>query len=412
MNTYGKASVLVTAIACAYAVASCAGSSSDVASGKSSRPAPPATATAPTAVTPVIASTLSTPVAVSATDGKTHIAYELLLTNTMLSPTTIHSVKATAGGRTLFELSGDRLSPWMKNLGTKTPGTVMGPGQAAVVLIDAIVDNMADVPGEISHVLEVELSKPNLPLFPRNLTEHIATIAIDRQRPVVIRPPLDGPHWVNGDGCCGATTHRAAISQLNGRLWAPERYAVDYVQLNDDGLMYTGDRSSPQSYVAFGAKVYSVADGTVVAVNRGLPEQIPEVWPTGLALNDFGGNYAIVDIGSGHYAFYAHLQNGSVKVNVGDRLRAGQVIGLLGNTGNSGGPHLHFHIVDGPDPLASNGVPFEIDSFRLEARIGSDASLDRLIAGGKALYAPNGDVGQRDREMPLTFDVMTYKAGN
>ena len=176
--------------------------------------------------------------------------------------------------------------------------------------------------------------------------------------------------------------------------------------------MYAGDRSLPQSYVAFGAKVYSVADGTVVAVNRGLPEQIPEVWPTGLALNDFGGNYVIADIGNGHYAFYAHLQNGSVTVNVGDRLRAGQVIGLLGNTGNSAGPHLHFHIVDGPDPLASNGVPFEIDSFRLEARIGSDAGLDRLIAGGKADYAPNGDVGQRVKQMPLTFDVMTYKAGN
>ena len=410
MSTHRRASASATAIACAFIAARIVISSSDAAAQTSSRPEVPATA--PATVTPVIGSALSSPVAVAATDGKTHIAYELILTNTMLSPTTIHSIKATAGGRTLFALSEDELSASMKNLGSKAPGKVLGAGQSAVVLMDATVERFADVPGEISHVLDVEVSQPNLPLLPKNLTQTVATTAIDKRKPIVIKPPLDGPHWVNGNGCCGVTAHRVALSPLNGKLWAPERYAVDYVQLNDAGLMYAGDKSSLESYVAFGAKVHSVADGTVVAVNRGLPEQVPELWPTGLRLNDYGGNYVIADIGNGHYAFYAHLQNGSVKVNVGDHLRAGQVIGLLGNTGNSSAPHLHFHIIDRPDPLAANGLPFEIDSFRLEARIASDANIDQLAAGGKADYAPNTDVGQRDRQMPLTFDVMTYKAGN
>jgi hypothetical protein len=268
----------VTALGVALAISllatSCSGLSRDVASKAPSSSAVPVS-TRVAAVTPVIASTLSTPLAVSATDGKTHIAYELVLTNTMLSPTTIHFIKAMAGGRTLFDLSGDKLSIWMKNLGTKAPGTTLGPGQAAVVLMDATVDNFADVPAEISHALDIEVSQPNPPLFPKNMTENIATVAVDKQKPIAIKPPLDGPHWVDRNGCCGATAHREALSQLNGKLWAPERYAVDYVQLNDNGVMYSGDKSSPQSYVAFGANVHAVADGPVVAVNRGQPEQFP-----------------------------------------------------------------------------------------------------------------------------------------
>jgi len=182
--------------------------------------------------------------------------------------------------------------------------------------------------------------------------------------------------------------------------------------VDGDDVGHSGDKSSAQSYVSFGANVHAVADGTVVAVNRGQPEQIPTVWPPALQLNDYGGNYVVQDIGNGRYAFYAHLQDDSVKVSVGDHLRAGQVIGLLGNSGNSSAPHLHFYIIDGPDLLASNGLPFEIDSFRLDARISPDANLDQIADGAKADYAPNIDADLRKQQMPLTLDVMAYQTGN
>src|SRR3954471_18618605 len=73
--------------------------------------------------------------------------------------------------------------------------------------------------------------------------------------------------------------------------------------------------------------------------------------------------YVVVDIGGGRFAFYAHLQPGSLKVHVGDRVRAGQVLGLVGNSGNTDFPHLHFHVMNGPSPLASDGLPFEFRSF-------------------------------------------------
>ena len=84
-------------------------------------------------------------------------------------------------------------------------------------------------------------------------------------------------------------------------------------------------------------------------------EQKPGQFPSGLALNDFGGNYVVIKIDDGTYAYYAHLQKGSkgVQVEPGKRIEKGQVIGKLGNTGNTDAPHLHFMLIDGKAPLTS-----------------------------------------------------------
>ena len=120
--------------------------------------------------------------------------------------------------------------------------------------------------------------------------------------------------------------------------------------------MFTGDTNKLESYPYFGADIHAVADGPVVGVLDGLPEQIPGKTPTGLPLEQYGGNHIVQDIGDGNYAFYAHLKTGSVKVKVGDQLTTGQVIAALGNTGNSDAPHLHFHVMSTPircDPTDS-----------------------------------------------------------
>ena len=96
-------------------------------------------------------------------------------------------------------------------------------------------------------------------------------------------------------------------------------------------------------------------------------------------------------------------------LKVGDNLTAGKSLGKLGNSGNTDAPHLHFHIMDGPDPLASNGLPFEIRSFDLSNQI---VNMDNLSAvtdtGGAAQFATGVDTGPRSNQMPLTLDVMMY----
>jgi hypothetical protein len=104
----------------------------------------------------------------------------------------------------------------------------------------------------------------------------------------------------------------------------------------------------------------------VIETTDGMPENVPHSGKFAVPLNliNAGGNHVIVDIGGGFYAFYAHMRPGSLAVRRGDRVATGQILGYVGNTGNSTEPHLHMHIVDRPAFLAGQGVPYAFASFK------------------------------------------------
>ncbi len=380
--------------------------------------APATSATsAPVRVTPVIASVVAAPVPVPATDGKVHLAYELQVTNTIGGDVTLKSLSVKAGRNEVLTLAGDGLGYWTRALGAGTvPTTTLGPGQAGIVWLDVVLDRDAPVPTELSHTVVVDLAKPMPPLMPATVTEdEIAPVTPSAQRPAVISPPLDGPRWLDANSCCDMTAHRMAMNPLDGGLWAAERFAIDYLQVSADGTVFTGDGSKPESYPYFGADIHAVADGTVVSVLDGLPEQVPGKSPTGLPLEQYAGNHVVQDIDDGrgghYYALYAHLKTGTVKVKPGDRLTAGQVIGNLGNTGNSDAPHLHFHVMSTPDPLRSNGLPFVFKNFALDGRLASMDALGPLLTGSPAPMAPGVTARDETNVSPLVLDVMTYAGG-
>jgi hypothetical protein len=390
----------------AMTVAGC----SSTQSSAPSTSAPAAPPDIPVAVTPVLATVVSAPVPAPATDGKTHLAYELQLTNTLGQEVTLTSLAVHAGDRTLLTLAGDQLGYWTRALGSQTPTTKLGPGQAGVVWLDVAIDKSAQVPTDLTHTISVEIPKPSPPLIPALMDEKVAPVTVSTHKPVVIAPPLDGPNWLDGNSCCDMTAHRNAMNPLSGGLWAAERYAIDYVQLEPNGTMTTGDVSKLESYPYFGADIHAVADGPVVGIMDGLPEQVPAKNPTGLKLEEYGGNHIVQDIGDGNYAFYAHLKTDSLKVKVGDKLTTGQVIAALGNTGNTDAPHLHFHVMSTPDPLRSDGLPFLIKSFRLDSRLASQAALDPLLQGKPAVMQPGFTARDESEVSPLVLDVMTYAA--
>jgi hypothetical protein len=209
-----------------------------------------------------------------------------------------------------------------------------------------------------------------------------------------------------GNGCCDPpNAHRGATLSINGTVHAAERFAIDFVQLGDNRATAQGDPGVTGSYGYFGDEIHSVAPGRVVGLQDGLPEATPGALPSGQTVQSAGGNYVVVDLGRGRYAFYAHMQPGSLKVKVGDRVTAGQVLGVLGNTGNSDAPHLHFHIMDGPSPLLSNGLPFVFTRFTGEGRVTDEVAL------ATAQVTPvdtTALAGTHTKEMPLDLEVVGF----
>ena len=135
-----------------------------------------------------------------------------------------------------------------------------------------------------------------------------------------------------------------------------------------EGKTYHGDKLDNRSYRSYGQPVYAVADGIITDIKDGIPENIPgaNARAVGMTVETVPGNHVIEKIAESTYAAFAHLQSGSLKVKLGDHLRRGQVLGLLGNSGNSSGPHLHFQICDANSVLACEGLPYALAAFEVE----------------------------------------------
>jgi murein DD-endopeptidase MepM/ murein hydrolase activator NlpD len=157
---------------------------------------------------------------------------------------------------------------------------------------------------------------------------------------------------------------------VGGTAAIAQRFAIDWVRMADDGTRFTGDPLKNASYYAWGSEAIAVADGIVVETKDSIPENVPGATSRAvpITLETVGGNHVILDLGKGRYAFYAHLQPGSLRVKLGERVRRGQVLGLVGNSGNSTEPHLHFHVSDANSPLGSEGLPYGYDGFELLGR--------------------------------------------
>ena len=159
----------------------------------STKPAPSSTTpTPPPMATPLVGSVIASPIPVPATDGRTHLAYELMLTNFSNGDATLNSLTALAGDKKLLTLSGDNLKYWTRVAGsTTTPANVIGSGQSAIVWLDVIVDNGAQVPTDITHSVALTVAKPIPPLVPPNVTETVAPVTVQTRKPVSISPPLE-----------------------------------------------------------------------------------------------------------------------------------------------------------------------------------------------------------------------------
>ncbi len=382
-------------------------------------PASPALAepAAPEVLSPLLATPVAPPNPVMGADARRHLVYEIVLMNIGASAIALNTIETldAAGGAVLDKLAGEALVKRLR-LSAAGKGAAFPAGGSGVLFMDVTLPADATVPRALKHRFQVAVSKPQgkassgsdhdpTPQPPQ--MQSFIGAPLDVGKPaVVIAPPLKGSRWVVAGGCCDTITyHRGATLPINGAIRVAERYAIDFVQLDANNKMASGSIDKLSSYAFYGSAIYSVADGTVVAMAADRPEQVPGKLPEGISLQMALGNYVVVDIGEGRFAFYAHMQPGSLRVKPGDNVTAGQVLGLLGNSGNTDAPHLHFHVMDGVSPLLSNGLPYVFTSFTGQGRVTDEKAL---FAGGVAPIDAGALSGPHKNQLPLNLEVIGF----
>lgn len=363
---------------------------------------------------------LISPTPVAGADGWTHLAYELNLVNETRLITRLDAIETldADSGAVLARWPGDALAALLR-LNSGDSGATLAAAHSGWAFLEVALPPGAAIPKTLRHRItttrfqpapggDAHKSEPLDPKYglPATITFEGVDTAVDSRAAVLIDPPLRGPGWVAFNGCCDTlTSHRGAVMAFNGRSLIAERFAIDFVQLDAEGRDFVGPADKVESYVGFDAPVYAVADGTVAEATDGAPEAIPGA-PRTTTIESAAGNHVVLDLGEGRFALFAHLKPGGVAVKAGDRVKRGDVIGHLGSTGNSDGPHLHFHVMDGPSPLAASGLPYAFTSFIGAGRFDGD---DSAVVDGKPLkidagWFPGPHVGQ----LPLNNEVVDF----
>jgi murein DD-endopeptidase MepM/ murein hydrolase activator NlpD len=359
---------------------------------------------------------------VKGSDGQTHLSFAMQFTNAWNTPVTIQSVevvdpaqnnKLTATNR-VISLKDEDVTGQLK-LATLPPAanktsysTKLAAGEAGVMFFDVTYADSNDVPCAIA--LRVNSEQPENKRIP-DATLLGPPLKVSAQAAIVIAPPFKGAGWLDANGCCVEVgPHRFAVNATNGTIQPSEQFAIDWITVDHQGKAFRTDGKKSEDWLCYGAELLAVAPGTVVEVMRDLPDEPPGVAPTNLTIAEIPGNHVILDLGGGRYAAYAHLAPHSATVHVGDHVKTGDRLGLLGNSGNTTGPHLHFQISDRPSLLDATSLPFVFENMTLQGRTSAD--LDEM-----EIYSINGTPMPMDSNvakplrlaMPLSRDVVSFR---
>jgi hypothetical protein len=337
------------------------------------------------------------------------LVYELHVTNFRPYDVVLNRLEvidAVRGSR-VAEFRDSQLAATLGRVGARVEGaerqTIPAGGRTIVYLWLLLADGIA-TPTRLQHRIELDLMRPT-GRVQALVTDSGSTVS--SERPIVLNPPLRGGPWVALYDPMMLGGHRTSVYTLDGRARIPARFAIDWVKLAEDATHARGDAKSIANWHGYGSAVLAVADAVVAEAVDDMSESATLSEAEGpLALENASGNYVTLDLGRGHYAFYEHLEHGSITVKRGERVKSGQVIGQLGNSGSSSsGPHLHFHIADARNELAAEGLPYVFRNFEV---VGAYEGIETFNTAERWQAPSPTAAGRRSMELPGGNTVIVF----
>ena len=249
-------------------------------------------------------------------DSTPFLGYELHISNLTTTAMILRRVEVLDGAnptRVLHSLQDSALLREITRLGPQVPAaeraTIGGGLRAAVYMWISL--SRTDAPSTLRHRLTFDRIVNDSTRQP--LTLEGGVTPIDRNI-VTISPPLRGD-WAALNGPSNTSGHRRLILALNGGLASAQRFGIDFLRIDSTGKRMNGDPLKNESYFAYGQEALAVANGTVVLIKDGIPQNVPGANSRAvpITLETVGGNHVVIDIGGGRYAFYAHVQPGSLR---------------------------------------------------------------------------------------------------
>jgi murein DD-endopeptidase len=341
-------------------------------------------------------------------NGAFHAVYELRISNYSRHQLHLHEIAVTgaSGQRVLAQYDGQSLIDALSRPGAPadiTDKRALAAGMSAVVFIDVATKARDLIPAILFHRITFD-PVAGLPLSDVNIPG--VRVTVRSESPITLGPPLRGGGWVASHAFSNASEHRRSIVFVGGKPWLAQRFAIDWLRIGSNGQAFHDEPANNAYWAPYGAEVLAVADGQVAKLMDGVPENNPtsETKAVPINIDTASGNYIILDLSAGRYALYAHLKPGSFQVQLGEQVKRGQVIALLGNSGNADAPHLHFQVMDASSALAAEGLPYVFHRFAVE---GTLPSLG-VLSNGRGWRPEVGPVDVRQDELPTENEVIDF----
>lgn len=363
---------------------------------------------APIDWTPIVIRSSTEPQLFQGGDNKYNLVYEILLQSAHNAPITLKKFEVIdPHTKKVLKQITDKDIDAVFNQFDGSKGITIKRGIGGIVWVNIEFDSKDEVPDQLWHRLTY--SALGFDKKQQDFTSEGAETAVNKQPAIVVGAPLRGGKWLATGGYNGKLGHRRALFPISNRFVGAQRFAIDWLRMDEKNYSHNGDKTKNDTSLSYAQPILAIADGTVYGVTDKFSEQVKftvkgdDIWKFP------AGNSITLDLGNGRYAMYAHLKPGSIKVKAGDKVKKGDVIANLGNSGNSSEPHLHMHITDDPHILGSNGVPYAFETFNV---IGEVKDLDAYVKLGlqskPQVISETKFKGTHEKELPCEGQVMQF----